>query len=147
VAARQARSHGDLVRDQRPGVGAASHAAAGFPVTMRTALPALRAARRRGATEPVARLDALLATMAVLDDTCVLYRGGAAGLELIQRGATAVLAAGGAGTPLGRRRLRRLDGQCDAQGLSPGGAADILATALFLDHLDHYGRREHSCRP
>jgi triphosphoribosyl-dephospho-CoA synthase len=136
VTVGQARSHGDLVRDQRPGVGAAPHAAAGFPVTMRTALPALRAARDRGATETVARLDALLAVMAVLDDTCVLYRGGAAGLERIQRGATAVLAAGGAGTPLGRRLLLRLDDQCHAHGLSPGGTADILATALFLDLLN-----------
>jgi triphosphoribosyl-dephospho-CoA synthase len=147
VAACQPRSHGDLVRDQCPGVGAAPHAAAGFPVTMRTALPALRAARNRGATETVARLDALLAAMAVLEDTCVLYRCGAAGLELIQRGAAAVLTAGGAGTALGRRRLLRLDGRCRTHGLSPGGAADILATALFLDHLDRYGQREHSCRP
>ena len=68
--------HGDLVRDQHPGVGAAVHAATGFPVTLRTALPALRASRRRGAGEQAARLDALLAVMAVLDDTCVLYRGG-----------------------------------------------------------------------
>jgi len=139
TAGRQARSHGDLVRDQHPGAGAAAHAATGFPVTLRTALPALRASRRRGAGEQAARLDALLAVMAVLDDTCVLYRGGTKGLELIRHGAAAVLAAGGAASPDGRRRLARLDHICRSRRLSPGGAADVLATAIFLDQLDRYG--------
>jgi triphosphoribosyl-dephospho-CoA synthase len=139
IAARQARSHGDLVRDEHPGVGAAVHAASGFPVTLQTALPALRAARRRGTGEQAARLDALLAIMAVLDDTCVLYRGGPEGLELIRRGAAAVLASGGAASSAGRRRLARLDRSCRARMLSPGGAADVLATAMFLDQLDRYG--------
>jgi triphosphoribosyl-dephospho-CoA synthase len=139
IAAGQARSHGDLVRDRHPGTGAAVHAAAGFPVTMHTALPALRAGQRRGAGEQVARLDALLAVMAVLDDTCVLYRGGTEGLELIRRGAASALAAGGAASPAGRCRLHELDRSCRARGLSPGGAADVLATAMFLDQLDRYG--------
>jgi triphosphoribosyl-dephospho-CoA synthase len=138
IASRQGRSHGDLVRDQHPQVGAAIHAATGFPVTLRTALPTLRGRRRRGAAEQVARLDALLAVMAVLDDTCVLYRGGTEGLELIHHGAAEVLAAGGAASPAGRRRLDRLDHSCRARGLSPGGAADVLATAIFLDQLDRY---------
>jgi len=139
IAAGQTRSHGDLVRDQHPGVGAAVHAAMGFPVTLQTALPALRAGQRRGTGEQAARLDALLAVMAVLDDTCVLFRGGTEGLGLIRRGAAAVLAAGGAASPAGRRRLDRLDRVCRARGLSPGGAADVLATAMFLDQLDRYG--------
>ena len=144
IAACRHRSHGDLVRDQYPGVGAGVHAATGFPVTSGTALPALRAARRQGASEQgageqAARLDCLLAVMAVLDDTCVLYRGGAEGLGLIRRGAAAVLAAGGTASPAGRRRLDRLDHDCRARQLSPGGAADVLATAMFLDQLERYG--------
>lgn len=145
IAVRQARSHGDLVRDRYPRAGAAVHAASGFPVTVGTALPALRASRRRGAgeqgaREQAARLDSLLAVMAVLDDTCVLYRGGTEGLGLIRRGAAAVLAAGGAASSAGRRQLGQLDLSCRARRLSPGGAADVLATAMFLDRLDHYGR-------
>jgi triphosphoribosyl-dephospho-CoA synthase len=138
IAGRQARSHGDLVRDQHPQVGAAVHAATGFPVTLHTALPMLRGRRQSGAAEQVARLDALLAVMAVLDDTCVLYRGGPQGLELIRHGAAAVLAAGGAASQAGLRRLGQLDRSCRARGLSPGGAADVLATAMFLDQLDRY---------
>ena len=140
IAACQARSHGDLVRDKHPGVGAAVHAATGFPVTLRTALPALRGSPRRGAGEQAARLNALLAVMAVLDDTCVLYRGGTEGLGLIRHDAAAVLAAGGAASPAGRRFLDRLDLSCRARRLSPGGAADVLATAMFLDQIDRHGR-------
>ena len=83
-------------------------------------------------------LDALLAVMAVLDDTCLLYRGGIAGLELVQRGAARVLDAGGAGTAEGHRHLSWLDHSCQRHGLSPGGAADVLATAMFLDQLSRY---------
>jgi triphosphoribosyl-dephospho-CoA synthase len=137
-AARRVWSHGELARARRPGVGAAAHAASGFPVVVGVALPTLYEGRRREVEERMARIDALLATMAVLDDTCVLYRGGIDGLELIQRGAAGVLAAGGSSTRLGRRRLAWLDHRCQAERLSPGGSADVLAAALFLDLLNRY---------
>ena len=49
------------------------------------ALPALRAARRSGSDEGSARLAALLALMAHLDDTCVLHRGGPEGCAPFSR--------------------------------------------------------------
>jgi triphosphoribosyl-dephospho-CoA synthase len=140
IAAQRRASHGDRVRDRYPGVGAATEAATGFPAALRVALPVLQAARRFGIDEQVAALDALLAVMAVLDDTCLIYRGGAAGLELVQRGAACVLGAGGAGSVEGRRRLSALDESCCAHGLSPGGAADVLASAMFLDRFDHFAQ-------
>lgn len=129
-------SHGALVR-QRHGVrGAAGEAQSGFPHVRLHALPALRAARRSGADEPTARLDALLALMARLDDTCVLHRGGPAGLRAVQSGARAVLAAGGVGTAQGRRLFTTLDDLCLTRRLSPGGSGDLLSATLFLDALD-----------
>lgn len=68
--------------------------------------------RRRGIDEQHARLDALLAIMAGLDDTCVLYRGGMAGLDIVQNDAAAALAAGGSSTPRGHARLVELDRSC-----------------------------------
>ena len=41
----------------------------------------LRARRAEGASEQIARLDTLLSIMAGLDDTCLLYRGGASALR------------------------------------------------------------------
>ena len=69
----------------------------------------------------------------MLDDTCVLSRAGRPGLDRLQAGARAVAAGGGTGTLAGRRALRALDADALALGASPGGAADLLAAALFLD--------------
>jgi triphosphoribosyl-dephospho-CoA synthase len=129
-------SHGAKVMRRYRVPGAAGEAAAGFPHVVRRGLPMLRAARARGAGEDEARLDALLAIMATLPDTCVLHRGGAAGLRAVQAGAASVLAAGGCATSTGRRRLSTLDDLARRRRLSPGGSADLLAATLFLDSLD-----------
>ncbi|PVY67720.1 triphosphoribosyl-dephospho-CoA synthase [Pusillimonas noertemannii] len=122
---------------RRYGVGGAkAQAQAGFPQVVRAALPQLRRSRRLGASEDAGRLDALLAIMAGLDDTCLLSRGGRQGLAGMQARAAGVLSAGGAGTAEGQRALRRLNDYALAWRLSPGGAADLLAAALFLDGLE-----------
>ena len=113
--------------------GARGQARGGFPQVTGTALPALARSRARGCGETAARLDALVALIAVLDDTCVLSRSGAAGLARLHALASAVNAAGGVATLAGRRALRVLDAEALALGASPGGAADLLAAALFLD--------------
>jgi triphosphoribosyl-dephospho-CoA synthase len=113
--------------------GAPREAQLGFPHVVDVALPALAAARACGVAEPAARLDALLSVMCRLEDTCLLHRGGRAALETARRGAAAVLATGGARTPAGRLALRRLDRALLGLGASPGGSADLLGAALFLD--------------
>ncbi|PLL17613.1 triphosphoribosyl-dephospho-CoA synthase MdcB, partial [Klebsiella michiganensis] len=99
------------------------------------ALPQLLRSRAAGASEDQARLDALMAIMTSLSDTCVLSRAGMAGLEAMRQGAGEVLAAGGCSTARGRAALARLDVQMLAQNASPGGAADLLAATLFLDRV------------
>ena len=77
--------------------------------------------------------------MTELADTCVLYRAGEQGLHDHAAGAQAVLDAGGSASLSGRRRLHELDQQLIALNASPGGAADLLAAALFLDRIEHGG--------
>ena len=101
--------HGTRVRAAFGVHGARGQAGQGFPHVVEIGLPTLQAARRHGVSEETARLTALLAIMATVDDTCVLYRGGRAGLRTVQRGAARVLRAGGPGTPRGRRLLDALD--------------------------------------
>jgi triphosphoribosyl-dephospho-CoA synthase len=113
--------------------GARGEASAGFPHVVNIGLPALRAARAEGTGETCARLDALMAIMASLDDTCLLHRGGMPALHAAQGGARAVLAAGGTSTCAGRQALLRLDAELLAHRASPGGCADLLAACLFLD--------------
>jgi triphosphoribosyl-dephospho-CoA synthase len=121
---------------QRYGVGGArGEAQQGFPHITRLALPTLQRSRERGDGEVNARLNALLAIMSQLDDTCLLSRGGMPGLMRVQAGAQSVLTAGGVATLPGRRQLYQLEKDMLAQRLSPGGAADLLAATLLLDRL------------
>ncbi|MBF8741406.1 triphosphoribosyl-dephospho-CoA synthase [Pseudomonas guariconensis] len=128
-----ADSHGKQVSRRYAVGGAREQAQLGFPAVIDAGLPQLRRSRYAGACEPTARLDALLAIMATLSDTCVLWRSGPQGLARVQQGAAAVLAEGGAASLAGRRRLRELDAELLHLNASPGGAADLLAACLFLD--------------
>jgi triphosphoribosyl-dephospho-CoA synthase len=115
--------------------GAREEAQQAFPHVMNLALPQLRHSRANGANESEARIDALMAIMTSLSDTCVLSRAGMPGLEVMQNGARAVLNAGGCATAAGRDELAALDVQMLALNASPGGAADLLAATLFLDRV------------
>jgi triphosphoribosyl-dephospho-CoA synthase len=115
--------------------GARGQAQAGFPQVIELGLPELRRSRTRGDSETASRLNALLAIISQLDDTCVLSRAGPAALRAFQERAAGVLAAGGVATLSGRRQLRQLDSFALACNASPGGAADLLAATLFLDCL------------
>lgn len=126
-------SHGTQVRRRYGAGGAREQAQQGFPAVIEHGLPQLRRSRANGVSENHARLDALLAIMAALTDTCVLWRAGPEGLQALQQGARHVLAAGGSATLDGRRHLRLLDTQLLQLNASPGGAADLLAACLFLD--------------
>jgi triphosphoribosyl-dephospho-CoA synthase len=129
-------SHGAQVAQRYGARGAREEAQLGFPAVMQRALPQLKRSRAAGHGEQNARLDALLAIMTNLADTCVLYRAGEEGLDTMQRGAQAVLDAGGSASLAGRRRLHALDQQLIALNASPGGAADLLAACLFIDRIE-----------
>jgi triphosphoribosyl-dephospho-CoA synthase len=129
-------SHGDIVKARYGATGARGEAYSGFPNVVHIGLPVLRAARSRGRTETNSRLTALLSIMVRLDDTCVLYRGGAEALTAVQTGAADVLVAGGPGEVAGDAAMRRLDQELFARRISPGGSADLLAATLFLDALE-----------
>jgi triphosphoribosyl-dephospho-CoA synthase len=130
-----ALSHGQQARLRFGVSGAVGEAQAGFPHVISLGLPALRAARERGESADDAALNALMAIMATLDDTCVLHRGGPDALRLVQRGAAEVLRSGGCATTSGRDRLQRLCRDAGRRQLSAGGSADLLAATLLLDSL------------
>ena len=129
-------THGDMVRYRYGASGARVEASSNFPHVLNCGLPMLRDRRARKFPEEVCRLDALLSLMADLDDTCVLYRGGAEALRVVKSGAQAVLDAGGYSNANGRQRMRELDRELIARHVSPGGSADLLAATIFLDALE-----------
>ena len=75
-------------------------------------------------------LAALTWSMSRLDDSTLVYRGGPEGLHYVQQAASALLALPeNALAPA----LEALDDDLIARHLSPGGSADLLSLALFLD--------------
>jgi len=128
-------SHGTHVSTRYGATGARGEARAGFPSVFEVALPALRAARRQGLDARRVRLAAFYALLENVDDTNILYRGGVAGLVHVRRSAQAFQAAGGVGAADGIARAERMHLDFVARGLSPGGCADLLASALLVDAL------------
>ena len=131
-------SNGSWVCERYGVPGARGEAQAGFPHVIEVGLPALQRARARRITETHAQLDALMAIMAHLPDTCLLHRGGRAALDAAQAGARAVINAGGTSTAAGWLALRALNVDLLERWASPGGCADVFAACLFLDRGDEW---------
>jgi triphosphoribosyl-dephospho-CoA synthase len=128
-------SHGARVARLHGAGGAREEAAAGFPHVFRVALPALAHARRRGADRRAAAVQGLLALVAVVVDTNVLHRGGPAGLSLARSAAEDFLSSGGVFRPGWEEHAQEIHRAFVARNLSPGGSADLLAAALFVERL------------
>lgn len=111
--------------------GAREEAQQAFPHIMQRALPQLRLSRLNGSSETHARLDALMAIMTSLTDTCVLSRAGLEGLDAMQDGARAVLNAGGCATAAGQQALANLDRQMLALNASRAALLTCLLPRCF----------------
>ena len=112
---------------------ASAEAAMGFPTLFDTAVPALRAATARGLAPQAAQLDALFSVIAVLDDSNLAHRGGRAGLRFAQAAARDFLASGGVAQ--GPQAAQLIAAEFVRRNLSPGGSADTLAAACWLQRL------------
>jgi triphosphoribosyl-dephospho-CoA synthase len=126
--ARAARAHG--LRS------AAEEAAQGLPTLFEHVLPALRAARRAGADDRGAKLHALFTAMAEADDTNLVHRGGLQGLRDARRLARDFLAHGGGLSVDAPLRAARAHALFVERRLSPGGAADLLAAACWVERVE-----------
>ena len=115
--------------------GASDEAALGLPVLFEVAWPAWREARALGLDGEHVRLHALFHVLAALDDTNLAHRGGLGGLRHAQRSARAFLAAGGAARPDAREHAAAIHADFVRRGLSPGGAADLLAATCWLARI------------
>jgi triphosphoribosyl-dephospho-CoA synthase len=131
-------SHGMSVLLRYGAGGARAEAANGFPSVYRIALPALRQAPRGRPSDPQARaVQALFALMARVQDTNLLHRGGTDGICWARDSARGFLARGGVGRPAWRQDALQIHRRFVTRGLSPGGCADLLAMALFVDGMEH----------
>ena len=118
---------------------ASTEAALGFPVLFETALPAMQAAAARGLGRQQVLLDTFFNIMAVLDDSNLAHRGGIEGLRHAQCAGRAFLDAGGASQPGGVLAAADIGDDFVRRRLSPGGAADTLAAACWMQRLGLVG--------
>jgi triphosphoribosyl-dephospho-CoA synthase len=130
-------SHGATVARRFSAGGARKEAASGFPAIYMHALPALRTgALLRPDDAGAARVHACMTLIAAVEDTNLLYRGGAEGLAFARAQAAGFLARGGVGTPDWCADAIAIHEAFVARRLSPGGCADLLAMALFVQQID-----------
>ena len=71
----------------------------------------------------------LLRIMSTLDDTCVIHRVGYERAQEVKKEAKALL------EDFSEEGLREMKKRYDAEGISPGGAADMLALTILIDSL------------
>ncbi|MDQ2823787.1 MAG: triphosphoribosyl-dephospho-CoA synthase [Pseudomonadota bacterium] len=124
---------GDALAAHAQGAGGArEEGALGLPSVFEIGLPALRATLAAGRSMRHARIDALFALMAQIDDSNVSHRGGAVGAEAVRSGARAFVTAGGTAQADWMAQATALHTRLIAARLSPGGAADLLAASCFV---------------
>ena len=133
-------SHGQIAARAYGLRSALDEAADGFPTLFETTLPVLQNALASGIAPRAARVQALFATMAVLDDTNVAHRGGSEGLAWLKNQAAVFLQGGGVTQPDWREQARALHRRCVEMRLSPGGAADVLACACWVHSMHEAAR-------
>ena len=135
-ASRASDSHGSRAARAHGLRSAGDEAARGLPTLFDHVLPALRAARRAGADDRGARLHVLFTAIAELADTNLVHRGGLPGLRFAQDRAREFLAEGGGLTADAPARAGRVHALFVERRLSPGGAADLLAAACWIERVE-----------
>ena len=126
--------------------GARQIAASGYKILFEDWLPFLRKGER--ASSPVQLQKLLLRIMSTLDDTCVVKRAGAEMAQQVKIEAEEILRfaqndktnpchpeAAKATKDLFAEVLKELCDRYAAEGISPGGAADMLALTIFIDSI------------
>ena len=114
--------------------GARGEAEDGFPHAL-DALKSYRQAISLGAAQSDAWLLTLLGLIKTLDDANVLARCGKETAQTLRERAGEIASRYPAGGTNMRDEIRALDRECIAFRASPGGAADLLACAMFLHAL------------
>lgn len=123
--------------------GARGQAEQGYPLVFNTIFPVLAQGLSHGTHETsMVLLSALMRSIAELDDTCLLSRGGPAGLDEARRRASDVLVAlnKSENSAEAHRVIIEFGAWMRERALSPGGSADMLAAGIFLYKLnERYG--------
>lgn len=131
-------SNGAIVREKYGVDGPVQQAQQGFPLALLAKAAKEEYYNRYGSEhEELAWAYALIRVMAVMDDNNALKRGGRAGADYVKKRASELASFAMRADPSEfNAALLELDAELIERNISCGGAADMLALALFLDGLD-----------
>ena len=107
--------------------GAMQMAREGYRDLFEDWLPYYRSVRK----EPFGLQKTLLRIMSMLDDTCVIHRAGYDRARQVKAEAEALL------QDFSEEKLKALCDRYAAEGISPGGAADMLALTIYMESILH----------
>lgn len=125
-------THGARMFRKYGTTGIRGEAARGFPSVLTYALPAIR---RADLTQNDRVLLALMQLIANVDDTNVLARTGAEGAAYAKAAAKRLLSEHAPGNADFIAAMTALDADFTARNISPGGCADLVSAAWFLDSV------------
>ena len=121
-------THGSKVVSEHSVKGALAMAREGYEQLFTDWLPLLQSLEN----DAFAYHKTLLRIMATLDDTNVYHRKGEAAAQQMKADATALL------RDFSKKSLDELNQRYNAQGISPGGSADMLALTIFVNFIIHF---------
>ncbi len=132
-------SNGAKMREKYGVTGPVQQAQSGFPLAkLAKSAKAEYYNRKGGESGELAWAYALISVMAVLDDNNALKRGGKAGAEFVKTRAEELKRLAPAASPQEfYLALLRFDAELIEKNISCGGAADMLALALFLEGAEN----------
>jgi triphosphoribosyl-dephospho-CoA synthase len=106
------------------------------------ALPALQDAISLGVPPRAAKVHCLLAIMAALDDTNVAHRGGLDALNFVKARATGFIESGSVWQRDWLNHARHIHAEFVERRISPGGAADMLACAYWVQEMESLAAKD-----
>ena len=116
--------------------GVRRESACGFPTIYEIGLPALRSSIHQGMEE--ACVQTFFALLERCEDTTLLKRGGAEGLEFARREARHFLEAGGVENLDWLESAKAIHRKFIERNLTAGGVADLLAATLFVEDIERH---------
>ncbi|MCM1221426.1 MAG: triphosphoribosyl-dephospho-CoA synthase CitG [Lachnospiraceae bacterium] len=132
---REAVSHGEENLHRYGTAGIRGEAIEGYRPVWEEALPVLREGSRSREDSNSVKLQTLFVLMRQVDDSNILARRGPKTLGRVKREAADFLGKGGAYRADAIQELMEMDAEYSRQNISPGGSADLLAAAVFLQKI------------
>lgn len=132
---RDAASHGEKNFQKYGTAGIRGEAIQGYRPVWENALPVLREGICEKRDYNAVKLQALFVLMSRIEDSNILARRGDTALYRVREEAADFLKRGGAYQSGAVRKLMEMDADYIRRNISPGGSADLLATAVFLQQV------------